>query len=236
MIDATHEHKNEPIHRKMNKSTIALLEHGPNTIYTLTKLFYTKVFEDPILNVLFAEKDIEIHHLRMASFILEKCKISNEYSIQRGVACGTCKSSGQTKYTPLKEAHQKAKSCPFRDHRKRKIKRGAGVYGGPFTITQKNSWLNHFESACNELTLNVKFTNIFMSWLKFSMPKYGPFVPDRVDIKKQKINGKKKKNKKSTSRSYNDFNVKNKKNISNNSTSNNNKRTGHATTDLCNIS
>ena len=75
-----------------------------------------------------------------------------------------------------------------------------------------------------------------MSWLKFSMPKYGPFVPDRIDIKKQKINGKKKKNKKSTSRSYNDYNVKNKKNISNNSTSNNNKRTGHATTDLCNIS
>eukprot|EP00943_MAST-04B_sp_MAST-4B-sp1_P008648 g8648.t1 len=169
----------------MNKSTIALLD-DVNTVYLLTKLFYRKLFEDPVLNVLFVNKDIEIHHKRMAWFILEKCKISNEYSLQRGVACGKCKSSGQTKYTPLMEAHKRAKSCPLRDHRKRKIKHSAGVYGGHFTVTQKNNWLNHFESACDELKLNKKFKTIFLSWLKFSMPKYGPFVPDRVKSKKQK--------------------------------------------------
>ena len=174
----------------MNKSTLALLPQGPDTIFSLTRLFYTKVFEDPVLNVLFEHKDVDKHGNRFAWFILQKCKVSNKYSLERGRACGKCTSPNSAKYTPLMEAHERAKSCPLRDHRLRKISKRAGVYGGQFTLSQKNNWLNHFENACKELKLDAQFQKIFLSWLKFSMPKYGPFAPDRVEkVKRRKLAG-----------------------------------------------
>ena len=61
------------------------------------------------------------------------------------VLAGKCSSSNSAKYTPLMEAHERAKSCPLRDHTfKRKISKRAGVYGDNFTLSQKNNWLNHF--------------------------------------------------------------------------------------------
>ena len=172
-----------------------LLPQGPDTIFSLTRLFYTKVFDDPVLNVLFEHKDVEEHGDRFAWFILQKCKISNKYSLERGRACGKCSSSNSAKYTPLMEAHERAKSCPLRDHTKRKISKRAGVYGGHFTISQKNNWLNHFENACRELRLDPKFQKVFMSWLKFSMPKYGPFAPDRTGkVKRRKLASSKTRN------------------------------------------
>ena len=174
----------------MNKSTLALLPQGPDTIFSLTRLFYTKVFDDPVLNVLFQHKDVNEHGNRFAWFILQKCKVSNKYSLERGRACGKCASSNSAKYTPLMEAHERAKSCPLRDHTKRKISKRAGVYGGQFTVSQKNNWLNHFENACKDLKLDAKFQKVFLSWLKFSMPKYGPFAPDRVEkVKRRKLAG-----------------------------------------------
>ena len=172
----------------MNKSTLALLPQGPDTIFSLTRLFYTKVFDDPVLNVLFQHKDVNEHGNRFAWFILQKCKVSNKYSLERGRACGKCASSNSAKYTPLMEAHERAKSCPLRDHTKRKISKRAGVYGGQFTVSQKNNWLNHFENACKDLKLDAKFQKVFLSWLKISMPKYGPFATDRVEkVKRRKL-------------------------------------------------
>ena len=163
----------------MNAKTIRLLSGGPGTVLELTTLFYTKVFKDPILACLFESKGEEHPH-RMCLFILDTCGFNKQYTVERSCRCG------DSKYNALMQAHERAKSCPLRNNRKRKLDRRTGEYGGPFTESQKRHWLRHFFDAVDELELHTTFKKVFKNWLTFSMGKYAPFAPDRVDARKKK--------------------------------------------------
>ena len=178
----------------MNSKTIKLAG-GPDKILELTSLFYSKVFADPILACLF-EKKGEEHPRRMCMFILDTCGIDKRYTMERGCRCGN------SKYNALMEAHERAKSCPLRNNRKRKLDQRTGEYGGPFTESQKRHWLRHFFQAVDELNLHSSFQKVFKNWLTFSMGKYAPFAPDRIDVHAHKAINKKAKRRKKAPRSH----------------------------------
>ena len=178
----------------MNAKTIKLIG-GPDKVLELTTLFYSKVFADPILACLFENKGEE-HPRRMCMFVLDTCGVDKRYTVERGCRCGN------SKYSALLEAHERAKSCPLRNNRKRKLDRRTGEYGGAFTESQKRHWLRHFFQAVDELELHSSFQKVFKNWLTFTMGKYAPFAPDRADTRAHKSIEKGAKIRKKSSRSH----------------------------------
>ena len=163
----------------MNRHTLALVG-GPDAIDNICAEFYARVLRDPALKCLFCEQKVEVHAPRMAAFLKEAMgDPTSPYSSTRGCACGGTKSA-------LKQAHDRGKGCPLRDHTVHaSLPRSTGVRGGPFTETQRQRWLTHMPKAavrCHSAKNPAdrdQFLKIFNAWCAFTSGKYGPFAKDR---------------------------------------------------------
>lgn len=135
---------------------------GEDGVNRLTSAFYERVFADPILSPLFAEK-AKFHSERLAWLLMSFMEVSDQYfKARRGF--GTIHAMHQKS----KDRKQRAEAPP-----------GCGCPGGNFTVSQRDAWKGHFLAACDEVGLKEGLKQDMSEWVDRSMRSYGPFDKDR---------------------------------------------------------
>ncbi|EER09107.1 hypothetical protein Pmar_PMAR024131 [Perkinsus marinus ATCC 50983] len=136
---------------------------GCGPFEAVAKRFYELSFADPILSVLYADKD-EPHYLMFCRWFFEQNGLTDEMTKRGG-----------TKF--INAMHRKAQNCPLRADAPKE----AGYVGGGFTKAQRARWLRFQLQACEEFKLPKDFVRDYIHGLCVFMSVYGPFVDSRAE-------------------------------------------------------
>lgn len=129
----------------------------------VTAAFYERVFDDPILGVMFRDRSSE-HARRLMLFCLSFMEISDDYFKERG-SFGTL----HARHAASQLIEKRSEAPP-----------GAGCPGGKFTVSQRNAWKGHFVAAFRDVGgLRGGVLQDMADWVDRSMAFYAPFAPDR---------------------------------------------------------
>lgn len=133
---------------------------GDKGMLAVCTKFYDKVFEDPVMGVLFDDHE-EPHAWRLAAFFVRQYGGDDTYSQERGHG-----------FHSLFVNHHKGMRCPKRGKDK----------NTSFTVTHRELWLKFMQEACDEVGLSEGATEMHMDFCSHAMNFYGPFWDDRKQV------------------------------------------------------
>lgn len=136
----------------------------------VTASFYERVFEDPILGVMFRDRSPD-HARRLMLFCLSFMEVSDDYFTERG---------------SFRTLHARHAASQLNEKRA-EAPPGAGCPGGKFTVSQRDAWKRHFVEAFRDIGgLRGGLLQDIAAWVDRSMAFYAPFAPDRTDTASKK--------------------------------------------------
>lgn len=130
-------------------------------VLAATTTFYTKVFADPILAVMFRSHD-ESHAYKLALFVMNFMEITDKFFRVSSIST-------------LHAVHHTAQQLPSRAT----APPGAGCPGGNFTASQRDAWKSHFVAAFSEHGVRGGLLQDMADFVDRGMRFYGPIVGDR---------------------------------------------------------
>ena len=147
---------------------------GREGLFLVFGLHYCGMFANPRMRVLFdtRHEDTAVsafdHGKRVASTLLDEC---------HGTSYFASLGRGHSGAFAVMGTHSQAKACPMRP-KNHQVSLPAGHPRGNrrFTTAQRDTWVGHIMSACEQLQTSQEFKESFGIWLSTTTSAYAPFV------------------------------------------------------------